>query len=69
MQTIGTSRYQDAFKDASDIALHQEEKDSDEDSDSEAERRKAAQQRQQQVAAFTDVENMDDEVERVLGHR
>ena len=27
------------------------------------------QAKQQQVAAFTDVDNMDDEVERVLGHR
>lgn len=48
----------------------QEEKGSDEDSeDSEVERRKAQQAKQQQVAAFTDVENMDDEIERVLGHR
>jgi hypothetical protein len=47
----------------------QEEKGSDEDSDSEAERRKVQQAKQQQVAAFTDVDNMDDEVERVLGHR
>jgi hypothetical protein len=51
------------------VSLWQEEKGSDEDSDSEAERRKVQQQKQQQVAAFTDTDNMDDEVERVLGHR
>ena len=42
---------------------------SDGDNDSEAERRKAAAAKNMQVAAFTDVDNMDDEVERVLAHR
>ena len=44
--------------------------DSELDTDEEeAERRKAVAAKQQQPPAFVDVEDMDDEVERVLGHR